>query len=62
MQYATRLRYIANTSPDKLYQEIEMLPNMVEIKNVMLGRDGRWYCWFTIPNQDSGIYNKKGKK
>jgi len=62
MQYfTTRLRYISNSSPDKLYQEIEILPNKVEIKTICQGKDGKWYCWFTIPEGDSGYYKKVKK-
>jgi hypothetical protein len=41
---------------------IESLPGKVEIKSIALGRDGKWYCWFTIPDSDNGTYQKKVKK
>ena len=58
---STRLRYISNTSPDELYKTIELLPIKVEIKNVALGRDGKWYAWFTIMDFDSTEYGNKKK-
>jgi hypothetical protein len=58
---STRLRFIFASNPTELCQLIESLPNKVEIKNVALGQDKRWYAWFTITDLDSNGYTGSKK-
>lgn len=54
--FSTRLRFIADKNPIRLTEMIEGLSAKIEVKTIALGKDGKWYCWFTITDTDIEDY------
>jgi hypothetical protein len=55
----THLRFIRSKDPDKLTKLVGLLDYRVQIYDIVLGPDGKWYLWLVYGDNDKpDITNK----